>query len=131
MNTYSEGMEFERTGAGSLAAFVFGAALGATVGAAVALIMAPATGRDTRAYLKRRGNELGHDAMERGREVWRSQSERLKSTISSGMDRAGDAMNYARERGESAYRDARESFKTNEPGVVHTSYQSRGQRSSE
>ena len=69
MNTYSEGMDSERTGSGSIAAFVCGAALGATVGAAIALIMAPATGRDTRAYLKRRGNELGRDAMERGRET--------------------------------------------------------------
>ena len=131
MNTYSEGLESERNGAGSVAAFVCGAALGATVGAAIALIMAPASGRDTRAYLKRRGNELGHDAMERGREAWRSQSDRMKSAISSGLDRAGDAMNYARERGEAAYRDARESFKANDPGVVHTNYQSRAQRSSE
>ena len=68
MNTYSEGMDSERTGSGSIAAFVCGAALGATVGAAIALIMAPASGSDTRAYLKRRGNELGRDAMERGRE---------------------------------------------------------------
>jgi gas vesicle protein len=131
MNTYSEGMEPERNGAGSVAAFVCGAALGATVGAAIALIMAPATGRDTREYLKRRGNELGHDAMERGRDAWRSQSERVKSAVSSGLDRAGEAMHYARERGESAYRDARESFKANEPGVMHTSYQSRAQRTSE
>ena len=131
MNNYSEGMDPERTASGSVAAFVCGAALGATVGAAIALMMAPANGRDTRAYLKRRGNELGHDAMERGREVWRSQSDRMKSAISSGMDRASDAMNYARERGQTAYRDARESFKENDPGVVHTSYQSRGQRSSE
>jgi gas vesicle protein len=132
MNTYSEGMDLERNGAGSVAAFVCGAALGATVGAAIALIMAPATGRDTREYLKRRGNELGHDAMERGREVWRSQSERMKSAISSGWDRAGDAVQYARDRGESAYRDARESFQGSDPGVVHTSgYQSRVQRTSE
>ena len=131
MNTYSEGMDLERGGAGSVAAFVCGAALGATVGAAIALIMAPATGRDTREYLKRRGNELGHDAMERGREVWRSQSERMKSAMSSGLDRAGDAVQYARERGQSAYRDARESFQGSDPGVVQTSYQSRVQRTSE
>jgi gas vesicle protein len=131
MNTYSEGMDTERNGAGSVAAFVCGAALGATIGAAVALIMAPASGRDTRAYLKRRGNELGHDAMERGREVWRSQSERMKSAVASGWDRAGDAMQYARERGQAAYRDARESFHQSDPGVVPTSYQSRAQRTSE
>ena len=131
MNTYSEGTNSERTGAGSAAAFVCGAALGATVGAAIALIMAPATGRDTRAFLKRRGNELSHDAMERGRDVWRSQSDRVKSAVASGLDRAGDAVNYARERGESAYRDARESFKATEPGVVNSSYQTRAQRSAD
>lgn len=132
MNTYSEGMESERNGAGSAAAFVCGAALGATIGAAIALIMAPANGRDTRAYIKRRGNELGHDAMQRGREVWRNQSERMKSAVVSGLDRAGDAMHYARERGQSAYRDARESFQATDPGVMHTSsYQSRAPRNSE
>ena len=132
MNTYSEGMDSERTGSGgSVAAFVCGAALGATVGAAIALIMAPASGSDTRAYLKRRGNELGRDAVERGRETWRSQSERVKSAVASGLDRAGGAVNYARERGEAAYREARESFKADDPGVVHTSYQNRAQRSSE
>jgi gas vesicle protein len=131
MNTYSEGMDSERNGAGSVAAFVCGAALGATIGAAVALIMAPASGRDTRAYLKRRGNELGHDAMLRGREVWRNQSERMKSALASGWDRAGDAVHYARERGEAAYRDARESFQASDPGAVRTSYQSRAQGTSE
>lgn len=131
MNTYSEGMDPERNGAGSIVAFVCGAALGATVGAAIALIMAPASGRDTRAYLKRRGNELGHDAMERGREVWRNQSERVKSAAASGWDRAGNAMQHARERGEAAYREARESFHASDPGVMHTSYQSRTQRTSE
>lgn len=119
MNTYSEGMDAERNGAGSVAAFVCGAALGATIGAAVALIMAPASGRDTRQYLKRRGNELGHDAMVRGREVWRSQSERMKSAMATGWDRAGDVVNragdavhHARERGEAAYRETRETFPT-------------------
>ena len=131
MNTYSEGMDSERTGSGSIAAFVCGAALGATVGVAIALIMAPASGRDTRAYLKRRGNELGRDAMERGRENWRSQSERVKSAVTSGLDRAGSAVNYARERGEAAYREARESLNADDPGVAHTSYPSRAQRSSE
>ena len=131
MNTYSEGMDSERTESGSIAAFVCGAALGAAVGAAVALIMAPASGSDTRAFLKRRGNELGRDAMERGRDTWRSQSDRVKSAVASGLDRAGGAVNYARERGEAAYREARESFNADDSGAVHTSYQSRAQRSSE
>jgi gas vesicle protein len=116
MNTYSE-MDTGYT-SGTLSAFVVGAA----IGAAAALILAPAAGRDTRAYLKRRGNELGRDAMERGRETWRSQSERVKSAISTGWDRAGTAMHEMREQGESAYREARESRQTNDP--MRSSYRS-------
>jgi gas vesicle protein len=133
MNTYSEGMDSERNAVGPVAAFVCGAALGATVGAAIALIMAPSSGRDTRAYLTRRGNELGQDVLERGREVLRNQSERVKSAVASGWERAGSAMHHARERGEAAYREARESFHASDPGVMHTStsYQSHAQRTSE
>ena len=90
MNTYTETGESHYTG-GAWSAFVVGAA----IGAAAALILAPARGRDTRAYLKQRGNELGRDAMQRGRETWREQSERVKSAISTGWERANDAMHQA------------------------------------
>jgi gas vesicle protein len=118
MDTYGETVE-SSYGAGTLSAFVAGAA----IGVAVALILAPSSGRDTRAYLKRRGNELGRDAMERSRETWRTQSERMKSAIATGWDRAGNAMSHARDRGETAYRDARESLRTADPSVTRTSYQ--------
>ena len=98
MNTYSEAMDSERTGSGSIAAFVCGAALGATVGAAIALIMAPASGRDTRDYLKRRGNELGRDAMERGRETLREQSERVKSAVATAGSRLNQCESRAKRR---------------------------------
>jgi len=117
MNTFSETVDSNYS-AGTWSAFVIGAA----VGAAAALIFAPASGRDTRAYLKRRGNELGHDAMERGRETWREQSERVKSAVATGWERAGDAISHARERGETAYREARESFPQDDPGVARTGY---------
>jgi gas vesicle protein len=118
METYSETIDSSNSG-GTLSAFVAGAA----IGVAVALILAPSSGRDARAYLKRRGNELGRDAMERGKETWRSQSERVKSAISTGLDRAGSAMSHVREKGESAYREARESRHGVDPSVVRTSYQ--------
>jgi gas vesicle protein len=129
MKAYGETSDTHNT-AGAVSAFVIGAA----VGAAAALILAPANGRDTRAYLKRRGNELGHDAMERGKEIGRdamersketlrSQSERVKSAISTGWDRAGEAVGHMREHGEAAYREARESFETGEPGPLRNSYQ--------
>jgi gas vesicle protein len=129
MNTYSETGDYNGShySAGSLSAFVVGAA----IGAAAALILAPASGRDTRAYLKRRGNEFGRGAMQRGRETWREQSERVKSAIATGWDRAESAMHQAREHGEEAYREAKESRQMGEPSAVRTSYRSESQRSTE
>ena len=118
MNEYSETFDSSYS-AGALSAFVVGAA----VGAAAALILAPTNGRETRAYLKRRGNELGHDAVERGRETLRSQSERVKSALATGWESAGGAVQHAREQGEAAYREARESGQHDDPGVMRTSYQ--------
>jgi gas vesicle protein len=126
MNTYTETGESHYTG-GAWSAFVVGAA----IGAAAALILAPARGRDTRAYLKQRGNELGRDAMQRGRETWREQSERVKSAISTGWERANDAMHQAREHGEAAYREARESRQLGDPDVVRTGYRNEPHRSAE
>jgi gas vesicle protein len=119
MDTYTETGD-SYSAAGAVSAFVIGAA----VGAAAALILAPANGRDTRAFLKRRSNELGRDAVERGRDTWRSQSERVKSAVATGWDRAGEAVNHMREHGEAAYREARESQEPGDPGV-RTGYYSR------
>ena len=77
MDTYDETFDTHST-VGAVSAFVIGAA----VGAAAALILAPANGRDTRAFLKRRGNELGHDAMERGKEIGRSADPRHRGAPS-------------------------------------------------
>jgi gas vesicle protein len=129
MNAYGETFDSHNT-VGAVSAFVIGAA----VGAAAALILAPVSGRDTRAYLKRRSNELGRDAMERGKEIGRdamergketlrSQSDRVKSAINTGWDRAGEAVSHMREHGEAAYRESRESFESGEPGATRTSYQ--------
>ena len=137
MNTYSETSDSNYS-AGTWSAFVIGAA----VGAAAALILAPAAGRDTRAYLKRRGDELGRDAMDRGRDTWRSQSERVKSAVSTqservksavseGLDRAGAALNNAREQGEAAYRQTKDSWQGNEPVGARSGYKSESPRSSE
>ena len=126
MNTYSETGDSHYNG-GALSAFVVGAA----IGAAAALILAPRSGRDTRAYLKRRSNELGRDAMQRGRETWREQSERVKSAVAAGWERAEDVMGQAREHGEAAYREARESRQVSDPSVGRTSYRNDPQRSAE
>lgn len=69
---------------------------GAAVGAAVALLFAPATGTDTRAYVNRRAKEArdrAAQAAEHGREVFNRQRE----SITTAFDRARQAQRHADE----------------------------------
>lgn len=79
-------------GAGSvMLAFI----LGAVSGAAVALLYAPATGRETREYLgekAREGREKAAEATERGRQA---------------LNQSRDTLAHAVERGREAYQQAR------------------------
>lgn len=79
-------------GAGSvLLAFI----LGAVSGAAVALLYAPATGRETREYLgekAREGREKAAEATERGRQA---------------LNQSRETLAHAVERGREAYQQAR------------------------
>jgi gas vesicle protein len=83
-------------GAGSgtvLLAFI----LGAVSGAAVALLYAPATGRETREYLgekAREGREKAAEATERGRQAL-SQS---RETVAHAIERGREAYQQARAR---------------------------------
>jgi gas vesicle protein len=76
--------------------------VGATVGAAAALLLAPATGEETREYLGRRareGRDRAADAANKGREIINRQRESLTSAF----DRARDQFNAAtRETGSDA-----------------------------
>ena len=78
------------TGAGAvLLAFVAGAA----VGAAVALLFAPASGTETRAYVNRRAREArdrAAQAAEQGREMFNRQRE----TITTAFDRGRQAQRH-------------------------------------
>ena len=82
----------EAAGAGSiLLAFI----LGAVSGAAVALLYAPATGRETREFLgekAREGRERATEATERGRQA---------------LNQGRDTLSHAIERGREAYQQAR------------------------
>ncbi len=82
----------EGTGAGAvMLAFLIGAA----VGAAAALLFAPASGKDTREYLgerAREGKEKAAEAAQKAREVVKTQREGLGAAI---------------ERGRQAYREVR------------------------
>ena len=82
----------EGAGAGSvLLAFI----LGAVSGAAVALLYAPASGRETREYLgekAREGRDRAAEATERGRQA---------------LNQGRDTLSHAIERGREAYQQAR------------------------
>ena len=88
-------------GAGSvLLAFL----LGAVSGAAVALLYAPATGRETREYLgerAREGRERAAEAAQKGRDVVDRGREAInqgRETLSTAIDRGREAYQQARGR---------------------------------
>lgn len=86
------GLELDRSGSGIML-FV----AGAIVGAAAALILAPATGRDTRAFLNRRSRELADDVASKGKKLWDEHGDRITSAVRKGYDSAkstaSDAVN--------------------------------------
>ena len=73
--------------------------IGALTGAAVALLFAPASGEETREFLGQKAREGGakaREAMDQGREYYRSQRENLVTAV----ERGREAFQQARERGD-------------------------------
>ena len=69
--------------------------LGAVTGAAVALLMAPASGEETRRMLAekaREGREKAGEAAQKGRELW----DRQRETLSTAFERGKEAYEQAR-----------------------------------
>jgi gas vesicle protein len=69
--------------------------LGAITGAAVALLMAPASGEETRRLLAdkaREGREKAGEAAQKGRELW----DRQRETLSTAFERGKEAYEQAR-----------------------------------
>jgi gas vesicle protein len=86
------------SGAGVMLAFM----LGATVGAAVALLYAPATGDETREYLGRRARE-GRDRASEAARQGREMINRQRESLTTAFDRAREQFNAAtRESGSDA-----------------------------
>ena len=79
-------MARDDSGAGTVvAAFV----LGALTGAAVALLMAPASGEETRRMLAERareGRDRASEAARQGRELWNRQRENLGTAFERGRE---------------------------------------------
>lgn len=84
---------------------------GAAVGAAVALIATPVTGRQARAKLTRRSREAAHTVAEHGRTLWREQSDRVASAVDAGRREAASVIkrgvHSALDQAKEAYRTAR------------------------
>jgi gas vesicle protein len=96
--------------------------VGLVAGAAIALLVAPATGRDTRANLKRstdtlkqKTRQLADDVRTRGRETWNEQSARVGGAVQQGYNQAsalGEQLGDALEQGKAAYRDVKSRAQT-------------------
>ncbi len=98
--------------------------LGAASGAAVALLCAPATGRDSREYLKRRAREASdqaanaaskaRDMVAQGADAVASNVDSWRSTVNSAIEggreavaKGRDTVNYAVDQGREAYQQAK------------------------
>jgi len=94
--------EYETDSRGGSGLLLFVA--GAIAGAAAALILAPAAGRDTRAFLNRRGREFADDVANKGKELWNEHGDRITTAVRRGYDQAkgaaSDAVNGASDTGQ-------------------------------
>jgi gas vesicle protein len=72
---------------------------GTAVGAAAALMMAPATGRDSREYVRRQSRKMADDVS--------AQADKLASAVKWGQEQATTAMQGAVDQAKSAYNKAK------------------------
>jgi gas vesicle protein len=72
--------------------------LGAAVGAAVALLFAPAPGRETREFLGQKAREGQDKAAELAKEAWTRQRETLGTAVERGRDAFQQARSQTRDK---------------------------------
>lgn len=82
---------------GNVGAVLTAFVLGAAAGAAVALLFAPAAGKETREFLTEKAREGRDKATEAGRQA-REALARQRETISGAIERGRDAYREAREK---------------------------------
>lgn len=85
--------EFETT------SFLTGLLVGAAVGAGIALLIAPASGADTRHRIRRRARALEGDASrgwatarEEARRIFKEKKEALRARLEQGLDAVGEEL---------------------------------------
>jgi gas vesicle protein len=84
-----------RSGAGDVTlAFL----LGAAAGAAVALLFAPAPGRETREFLGQKAREGQDKAAELAKETWSRQRDTLATAVERGLDAFQQARGQSRDK---------------------------------
>jgi gas vesicle protein len=93
---------------GSIWMFVAGTA----IGAAAALMMAPATGRESRDYIRKQGKKLGND--------FSAQKDKLASAMRWGQEQASSAVRGTMDSAKAAY-NAAKSNRTGESTEATTS----------
>ena len=84
-----------RDDSGAAGTVIVAFVLGAITGAAVALLMAPASGEETRRMLAekaREGRDKAGEAAQKGRELW----DRQRETLSTAFERGKEAYEQAR-----------------------------------
>jgi len=92
-------------GGATSAWIMFGA--GALFGAAAALVLAPASGRETREYLGRRGKELADNVADQGRKAWNTHGTRVAQAVREGYTSAAESIGSMGERARGTFDSGR------------------------
>ena len=97
---------------------------GTAVGAVAALMMAPASGRDSREYIRKRSRKMADDVTaqaDRFASTVTEQADKLASTVKWGQEQATSAVRGTVDQAKAAFNAAKSSYREGEPSSVTTS----------